>query len=254
MSEYAKCGREVGKCVGLKKGIKAYHKCVRDAGCLKKDRVKLTKIKKNLEVANAKKIVAKLVKKGIIKKKPVKKAVVKTPSLAEVLKILNKGTLKERKKTKGTIIFNDNLSSHFKFWHDDKPNPMPDNKCKASEFSFASSAQQPQFINAWVKCNKIVVNYDTMKIVKDEVVKKAVVKKAVVKKAVVKKSSGMIDAEKTLSAIVKYRELLKKLHSITPTLKDLKTFNSDVKKLNLTASQRKAIEDDVSKKEILVEF
>ena len=72
MSSYAKCGREIGKCVGIKKGIKGYHKCVRDAKCKKTERLKLEGIKERLKVASAKKVISKVVKKAVPKPAPPK--------------------------------------------------------------------------------------------------------------------------------------------------------------------------------------
>lgn len=51
MSEYHKCAREVGKCKGLKKGLKGYHKCATVSNCKKSDREKVAKAVRKIKAS-----------------------------------------------------------------------------------------------------------------------------------------------------------------------------------------------------------
>ena len=69
---YNTCAREIGKCVGLKKGVKGYHKCAKTSNCKKADREKVNVVKKKIVTSRAKKIIGnnvkKLMSKPVIKK------------------------------------------------------------------------------------------------------------------------------------------------------------------------------------------
>jgi len=49
-NRYHTCARDVGQCVGKKKGVKGYHKCASDANCKKPEREKLRKISESIRV------------------------------------------------------------------------------------------------------------------------------------------------------------------------------------------------------------
>lgn len=51
MADYHKCAREVGKCKGLKQGIKGYHKCATVSNCKKPDREKVAKVAKKIKAS-----------------------------------------------------------------------------------------------------------------------------------------------------------------------------------------------------------
>ncbi len=51
MADYHKCAREVGKCKGLKQGIKGYHKCATASNCKKPDREKVAKVAKKIKAS-----------------------------------------------------------------------------------------------------------------------------------------------------------------------------------------------------------
>ena len=51
--EYNTCVREIGKCVGLKKGVKGYQDCAKKSNCKKTERQKLEKIKGKIQKRNS---------------------------------------------------------------------------------------------------------------------------------------------------------------------------------------------------------
>ena len=51
--EYHKCAREIGECVGLKKGVKGYHGCAKASNCKKSDRLKVQEVSGKIKKTKA---------------------------------------------------------------------------------------------------------------------------------------------------------------------------------------------------------
>ena len=93
-STYHSCARTNGQCVGLKKGLKGYHKCARDSKCKKSDREKVEDIRARMKISRAKATV----KKAIVQKKKKKKAEI--PWWKKKPKVVAKNKAKRKAKAK----------------------------------------------------------------------------------------------------------------------------------------------------------
>ena len=85
--DYHKCAKVTGECVGLKKGIKGYHKCARDSNCKKTDRAKVKTIADKIKTTTAKEKIKKVIRKKIIEKKQTKTSAFDTTDFINLLQL-----------------------------------------------------------------------------------------------------------------------------------------------------------------------